>query len=68
MPDISMCQAEDIEIENSYIKKLGTNMCPLREKCYRFKAKSSMYQSFSDFRGELNKDKTECNYFMKIWE
>lgn len=64
-PDIAMCQAEDTEIENSYIKRLNTNVCPLRETCYRFKAKPSMYQSFSDFRDDLNKEKTECGHFIE---
>lgn len=72
MPDISMCQAEDTEIEErdsgSYIKRLETNVCPLRETCYRFKAKPSMYQSVSDFRDSLNEDKTECGHFMEIWK
>lgn len=67
-PDISMCQAEDTEIENSYIKRLNTNVCPLRDKCYRFKAKPSYYQSFTDYRDALNEDKTECGYFIKIWK
>ena len=71
-PDISMCQAEDTEIEerdnSSFIKRLNTNVCPLRDKCFRYKAKPSMYQSFSDFRSELNKDKTECGHFMKIYD
>ncbi len=68
MQDISMCQAEDTEIKDSYIERLGTNVCPLREKCYRFKAKPSRYQSFSDFRDDLNEDKTECGHFMEIWK
>ena len=66
MPDISMCQAEDIEIKDNKIIRLGTNVCPLRETCYRFKAKPSLYQSFSDFRNDLNGDKTECGHFMEI--
>jgi hypothetical protein len=68
MPDISMCQAEDIKIEDNKIIRLGTNVCPLREICYRFKAKPSMYQSFSDYRNDLNKKKTECGHFMEIWK
>ena len=72
-PDISMCQAEDTEIEernnSSYIKRLNTNVCPLRETCYRYKAKPDKYmQSFSDFRDALNEDKTECEYLMPIWD
>ena len=68
MPDISMCQAEDININDSKITRLGTNVCPLRETCYRFKAKPSVYQSVNDYRDDLNEDKTECGHFMKIWE
>ena len=67
-PDISMCQAEDTEIKDSKIIRLGTNVCPLRETCYRFKAKPSLYQSFMDFRDDLNKEKTECGHFMEIWK
>lgn len=68
-PDISMCQAEDIKIvDDNKMTRLGTNVCPLRETCFRFKAKPSFYQSFSDFRDDLNEEKTECGHFMKIYE
>lgn len=54
MPDITMCKSED---------------CPLKKKCYRHEAKpSKFWQSYSDFTDGLNEEKTECEYFMKIWE
>jgi hypothetical protein len=49
MPDISMC----------------TNIfCPLRETCYRAKAKPSMYQSYAPFT--YDKKKKDCEYYMEI--
>lgn len=49
MPDITMCSGQD---------------CPLKEKCYRYKATPSKYQQsyFSD--PPCNGDK--CDYFMPI--
>jgi len=45
MPDISMCTGEN---------------CPLKEKCYRFKAKPSSYQAFFSDPPVTN---GECEYF-----
>jgi len=55
MPDISMCQNET---------------CPLRDKCFRFMATPSRYQSYSMFEWEhldheLGKV-IHCNDFFKI--
>ena len=51
MPDISMCSSES---------------CPLKEKCYRVKAKPDpLWQTYSDFSDSLNEDKTECKHFME---
>ena len=51
MPDITMCKGDQ---------------CPLKETCYRYKAKPSMYQSyFVDI--PLKEDGT-CEYFMEIWK
>lgn len=50
MPDICMC---------------FNDTCPLRETCYRYKAKPCEYrQSYADFQPDEN---GHCNYFMKIW-
>lgn len=49
MPDISMCL---------------NHSCPLKEKCYRYKAEvNSLWQAYADFT-YLN----GCDYFMPIWE
>lgn len=50
MPDITMCEGKK---------------CPLREKCYRYKANSNeLGQSY--FMDEpYNKKKKECKYFWK---
>lgn len=47
MPDISKCNGKD---------------CPIKEKCFRYTSKSSMYQTYSDFEY-----KNGCDYFMKVW-
>jgi hypothetical protein len=49
MPDISMCLGKD---------------CPIKLECYRYMAKASNYQSYSDFR--YNKVSGKCYYFMEI--
>jgi hypothetical protein len=54
MPDISKCEGID---------------CPLKTKCYRFTSTpSEFWQTYSDFTPELNEEKTECSYFLEIWE
>ena len=49
MPDIAMCQNKE---------------CPLREKCYRFKAEPSDYQSYAEFKPDEN---GECDNFIEIY-
>jgi len=49
MPDISMC---------------NNSKCPLREDCYRFKAKPGYYQTYADFEYD---EEEGCDYFMKIY-
>lgn len=51
MPDISMCSGEN---------------CPLKEKCYRHKAKPSDYQTY--FLNPPVKEDGTCEYFWKIEE
>jgi hypothetical protein len=59
MPDIAMCE--------------GTN-CPVKEKCHRFTAKPSKYQTyFTEAPGEMQDNKFTCKYFwgenaQGIWE
>lgn len=48
MPDIAMCEG---------------NGCDKKEKCYRFKATPSQWQSYSDFTPE---EKGGCEYFIKF--
>jgi len=49
MPDITMCK--------------GTE-CPVKEKCFRFTAKSDEHQSyFVDVPGKLEGNKFTCSYF-----
>lgn len=48
MPDVTMCLGKD---------------CPLKETCYRYKAKPDEYQYY--FMEAPFKDK-ECNYYWKI--
>jgi hypothetical protein len=43
MPDITMCKNKE---------------CSLRDKCYRFMSKPSMYQSYADFKHG------SCEYFI----
>lgn len=47
MPDISMC---------------ANTQCPLRKKCYRYRAFPGMYQTYADFKP---KNEKECDNF---WE
>lgn len=50
MPDISKCANID---------------CPLKESCYRYKAKvTTIWQSYTLF--EPNKDGKTCNHFIEI--
>jgi hypothetical protein len=50
MPDISMCQGKD---------------CPLKETCYRFKAKpNELYQSYF-IEPPFDKKEKKCDYY---WE
>lgn len=51
MPDISMCMGEG---------------CPMKEECYRYKARPSEY-SQSYFMEVPYKDES-CEYFMKFWD
>ena len=67
MPDISMCLGEETSIKDNKIVREG-NVCPLREKCYRFKAKPSEMQSYSNFTDSLNRTKTNCKNFMELWK
>ena len=50
MPDITMCKAEE---------------CPLKEKCYRYIAKPSTYQSY--FVGFPGKGE-HCTYYWPVDE
>jgi len=53
-PDISKCEGDS---------------CPLKEKCYRYISKpNEIWQTYSDFTNYLNEEKTECEYFLLIWE
>ena len=68
MPDITMCFGESTEIKDNRIIRSGKCVCPLSEKCYRFKANAGYYQAYADFTNSLNEDKTECEHFMEIWK
>jgi len=48
MPDITMCKGQN---------------CPLKENCYRYKAKPSLYQSY--FMEAPFKNR-ECNHYWEI--
>lgn len=50
MPDISMCNNKE---------------CSFRETCYRFKAKPSYYQSYSDFT-EFEPEGDKCHYYWPL--
>lgn len=49
MPDISMC---------------ANQSCPSRYKCYRFMAKPSGWQTYSDFI--VKKGRVKCDSFLKL--
>ena len=50
MPDISMCKS---------------NICPLKETCYRFKATPSKFlQSYADF--QFDEVKKECKFYWEV--
>jgi hypothetical protein len=49
MPDISMCL---------------NKTCPLRDKCYRYLAHPSEWQSVGDFKP--NEDGTSCDHFWDV--
>jgi len=51
MPDITMCQNEE---------------CPSKEKCFRYTAPASKYQSYTVFPVPEGKDK--CEYFMEDYK
>tara|TARA_B110000211_G_C13947725_1_gene494663 strand:+ start:219 stop:410 length:192 start_codon:yes stop_codon:yes gene_type:complete len=52
MPDISLCTSE---------------ICPMREKCYRSVAKPNEHrQSYSNFDSVINPAGDSCGYFMEI--
>lgn len=55
MPDITMCRNED---------------CPLKERCYRFKAKPSPYgQSYTNFKFETSPEspvEATCHWFWRL--
>ena len=53
MPDITMCP--------------GGN-CPMKETCYRYKAKPSEYQSyFTETPFKMVEGKIECDYYMGLY-
>lgn len=53
MPDITLCQSHN---------------CPMRETCYRYKAKPSEYQSyFVEPPYKMVEGKIECDYYMEIY-
>lgn len=51
MPDISMC---------------NNNVCPLRVKCYRFRALPSEMQSYSRFEPVLENGVWKCEFFIEL--
>jgi hypothetical protein len=58
MPDISMCMGSN-----------GTETyCPLRQSCYRFKARPSEYRQsyFTDAPFIIEPDGVSCEYFWKL--
>lgn len=50
MPDITMCEGHE---------------CPLKEVCYRHKAKPSSRQSYF-WKPPYNKDKVACDHYWEI--
>ena len=54
MPDITMCPGKD---------------CPLKETCYRYKAKPSDYQSyFAEPPYKEENEHEKCEYYWEIKE
>jgi len=53
MPDISMCTQR---------------LCPNAESCYRFKAKPSELQSYSQFEYTIDADGVNCEYYWPMPE
>jgi len=52
MPDITMCK---------------NDVCPLRERCYRFRALPKQYgQEFWRFEPVLERGVWKCNYFIEL--
>jgi len=53
MPDISMCL---------------NDKCPLKDNCYRFKAKPNDYQTYSSFKYEWNSESNdwECSHYWPV--
>jgi len=49
-PDITMCSGKD---------------CPLKENCYRYKAKQSDYQSYF-FNPPYDKEYESCSHYWEI--
>ena len=47
MADITICVCED---------------CPVKEECYRFKAKRDTYQSYANFGYVCNEDSGFCDF------
>ena len=45
------------------ITKCVNKNCKVRYKCYRYTAKPSMYQSYSDFNNKKINSKEECEHF-----
>ncbi len=51
MADISKCRGTD---------------CPMKDKCYRFIAPPSRWQSYFHGESGLFEDKTVCKYFIEV--
>lgn len=51
MPDITMCSPDKIR-----------KLC---EKCYRFTAKPSTWQSYSRFSSDYNQENDTCKHFIQ---
>lgn len=53
MADISKCRGTD---------------CPMKDKCWRYLAPSSKWQSYFHAESGLNQDKNECENFIEAKE
>lgn len=51
MPDITKCRG---------------NFCPLRESCYRYTSKASMYQSYFSKTPYSVDSENQCDYYWKV--